>query len=102
VKLILGFDPGGNGRFGWAIAEAAKSLPLTVRETGQCSNSEEALRGLEERQDREDEIVAAGIDAPLFWTARGSRSVDKILRKALVRLGCPNSSGTVQNPNSLR
>ena len=47
-------------------------------------------------------VLAAGIDAPLFWGKKGNRAIDAILRQALKRSNFPTPGGTVQEVNSLR
>ena len=47
-------------------------------------------------------VVGAGIDAPLFWSERGNRHVDELVRNAIKKLGAPSTGGTVQQINSLR
>lgn len=81
--VLLGFDPGGSTgrRFGWCVIEDAPSLPLVVRAKGRAANADEAVRcALHVAGD--SKIVAAGIDAPMFWVATGGRIVDGIVRDA--------------------
>ena len=47
-------------------------------------------------------VLAAGIDAPMFWSPNGFRNVDQILLRVLEALNIENRSGTVQQLNSLR
>jgi len=99
MKVILGFDPGGAGKFGWAIANDAQFLPMTIVETGHCSSSEEALAVVRERLTEDQKVIAAGIDAPMFWTARGSRRVDDLLRDALGHRHCPSLDSHTYGPS---
>jgi hypothetical protein len=46
MELILGFAPGGSAsgaRFGWAIAENSKDVPLGVVATGTSAHAAAAL-----------------------------------------------------------
>ena len=105
--LILGFDPGGEGRFGWSICSVEDDELQRPLEMGLADDAEDALdqvkktinsSGLSGRA----HVLAAGIDAPLFWGRRGKREVDDVLRRALRDGMFPTPSGTVQQVNSLR
>lgn len=100
MEFIFGFDPGGAGAFGWCVATNPAAAPLGVRECGVVSVASEAADAAMEAVGRADEVVAAGIDAPLFWVPAGDRAADRKLRSAICSLGAP--SGTVQHVNSLR
>jgi len=102
MKLLAGFDPGGKGRFGWALAEWTQKLPLRVKEAGLCSNAEGAVQHVLAQLAEDDLLLCAGIDAPLFWSHHSRRIVDDKIRKAIANRGCNTASGTVQNPNSLQ
>lgn len=100
--LVLGFDPGGIGQFGWCVAESGGNHRIRIRASGMTDSAAEAHeRTLAHVRDR-TQIVAAGIDSPLFWVANGDREADKIIRKAMTDLGAANVHGTVQQVNSLR
>ena len=47
-------------------------------------------------------VLAAGIDAPMFWGTRGNREIDATIRNALKDTQFPTPGGTVQQVNSLR
>ena len=113
ATIVLGFDPGGQGRFGWGVCEA-KPEALELIASGLADNclqaaarSREAIREFSGRQEREPVVVAAGIDAPLYWGPEGRRHADDVVRNALAsalqQLGLPagSASGTVQHINSL-
>ncbi len=87
----FGADPGGANAFGVALLRADGSFESAV--VSHADGAMEWLRG------RLETILAAGIDAPLWWSsgASGDRAADKYLRKT-VRI----SGGTVQAANSLR
>ena len=95
-EVVLGFDPGGQKSFGWAVCESIAGR-LRVRKTGLTSNAVEAVTAVLP----DSRVVAAGIDAPMFWGQTGSRTADDLVRKALAQRGHPNAPGTVQSVNSL-
>lgn len=95
---FLGFDPGGAGAFGWCVLSGAQ-LPLQLRRRGIAHHAMEAVDGALSVVG-DSKARAAGIDAPLFWQARGDRNADQIVRKEVVRLGC--NGGTVNSVNSMR
>ena len=104
--IILGFDPGGIGNFGWSVCEA-DSGGLVRLETGLADDAEDAHRRsldvLGSRGAPSDlPVLAAGIDAPMFWSMGGGREADGWLRKALRDTGFGTPGGTVQEVNSLR
>jgi hypothetical protein len=102
MSVLLGFDPGGEDGFGWCVADYAPELPLPLRALGVVDNVHDALREVMARVSSGEQIVAAGIDAPLFWVSCGDRKADCILRTELRQLGSPHPGGTVQAVNSLR
>lgn len=106
--LILGFDPGGEGRrsqgeFGWSICKTINGTLQPPIETGLAKNARDALHkvkdALKHHRDGDLPVVAAGIDAPLFWNPQGKRTVDTYLKKVLKPFGMDNS---VNQINSLR
>lgn len=96
--VVLGFDPGGSKAFGWAVCRS-DGQRLHVQRTGVVSEAEEALVAVSKILPH---VVAAGIDAPLFWARSGGRRADAIVRKAVQACGHAGASGTVQQVNSLR
>jgi hypothetical protein len=102
MAVLLGFDPGGEDGYGWCIADHAPVLPLSIRATGVVDNARDALREALAHVGSGEQIVAAGIDAPLFWVPSGDRKADRVLRHELRDLGAPSPAGTVQAVNSLR
>src|SRR5437660_360415 len=102
MVVLLGFDPGGEDGFGWSVADDTPALPLTVRATGVVDNARSAVDAAMAQVKQGEHVVAAGIDAPLFWVATGDRTVDRIVRAELRRLGAASPGGTVQAVNSLR
>ncbi len=102
MSVILGFDPGGEDGFGWAILQSADTLPLRLLSGGVADNASEVLVAIRRALPPGEHPLAAGIDAPLFWATTGDRRVDYVLRAALRRLGARSPGGTVQAVNSLR
>lgn len=102
MAVLLGFDPGGEDGYGWCIADYAPDLPLQIRATGVVDNACDALDKTLAHVCAGEQIMAAGIDAPLFWVPSGDRHADELLRKDLRELGAPSPGGTVQAVNSLR
>lgn len=102
MGVVLGFDPGGQGCFGWCVCDDAPALPLNVRSTGLAENARTAVSAAIAHVAPGEPIVSAGIDAPLFWVTTGDRNADRIIRGELRSLGAPSPGGTVQHVNSLR
>ncbi len=100
MEVLLGFDPGGVGAYGWAVAEHSARLPLPLRATGVTNNAEEAITAALGAVGAVDDIKAAGIDAPLFWVAAGDRLADATVRTAICARG--SAGGTVQHVNRLQ
>ena len=109
--LILGFDPGGKdkgkGKFGWSICSTDNGNLQPPLETGLATNARNALLQVQQALGRysphgDVPVLAAGVDAPMFWSDNGSRTVDDVLRKALRDKQFPTPGGTVQQVNSLR
>ena len=110
VDFILGFDPGGKNRFGWSLCQTDGN-ELWRSKTGLADDAQDAIdrvkgaiKALADATPGNPRILAAGIDAPMFWSNRGNRAVDEIIRKALVASGFPSGKvgGTVQAVNALR
>ena len=106
IGLILGFDPGGAGRFGWSVCSAASDHLQQPFKTGLADDAWDALGQVKKAIKSSDlpghPVLAAGIDAPLFWGKKGNRDVDGAVRCALRRGKFPTPGGTVQQVNSLR
>ena len=114
LRFVLGFDPGGNKKFGWSLCEA-KPHGMERLRTGTLNDADEALqaakiavRDVSVSEGIDATVVAAGIDAPMYWSSKGGRTADAAVRKALTgardQLGMARNTaaGTVQNVNSLR
>ena len=99
--VVLGFDPGGKKAFGWAVC-GSNGQRLHVQRTGVVSDAEEAHAAVSEVLPANAHVVAAGIDAPLFWGRSRGRRADDIVRDAVKARGHGGASGTVQQVNSLR
>ena len=107
INLFLGFDTGGEGNFGWSICREV-DVQLQLQQTGLANNAWDALnRVIDSIAIRHYQgnlrVLAAGIDAPLFWTRTGTRAVEPIIRQALRDAGFPPGrlGGSPQAINSL-
>ena len=105
--LVLGFDPGGKGQFGWCVAEAISGGRIRLWETQKdADHAEDAVHRvielLRSRHRDLSDIEGAGIDSPLFWARKAHRDVDRTVREAIKACGARNAGGTVQQVNSLR
>jgi hypothetical protein len=98
--FVLGFDPGGIRQFGWCLAEAT-DRPRLIH-SGIANNADEAVDSVCADIDDSVQLLAAGIDSPLFWIGNGDRQVDQTVRAKMRAKGAPNVWGTVQSVNSLR
>ncbi|HED39686.1 MAG TPA: DUF429 domain-containing protein [Chromatiales bacterium] len=101
MEIYLGLDPGGKNQFGWSICQKDEER-LEIIKTGNASHAKAVLLAIKNNLPPQSVVVGAGIDAPLYWVADGSRYSDKLVRKAISKLGSDSSSGTVQQLNSLR
>lgn len=101
MEIYIGFDPGGDDRFGWAVC-SPKGHALHVLTTGRAAHAEEATTRVLSEASNKGMVVGVGIDAPLFWTEGGGRDVDNLVRCAIRQLGAPWPGGTVQHINALR
>ena len=97
--VLIGLDPGGRVAFGWSIVEDAATLPLRVLASGVADCAAEAVRSVVDAAGAAH-VLAAGVDAPLYWVSDGDRASDGQLREAICARG--SSGGTVQHVNSLR
>ncbi len=102
--IILGFDPGGRGKFGWSVCETTGGQLLSPALTGLANDAWHAMDQVQKALPDNLPVLAAGIDAPLFWSKTGDRTVDIVLRQALRDTKFPASKlgGTVQTTNSLQ
>ncbi len=102
MDLLIGLDPGGKRNFGWCIVAHRVHMPSRPIASGLADNASEAIVAALCCVPHDGRLVAAGIDAPLFWSRKGPRIADKRVRDAIHRAGAPHASGTVQDVNSLR
>lgn len=109
MGLILGFDPGGRGRFGWSVCSATSANLQPPLETGLADDALDAFDKVKNAIRRSSfpsniRVLAAGIDAPMFWSISGTRTADKVIRQALRSNQFPSTKlgGAVQEVNSLR
>ena len=97
--ILFGFDPGGLNNFGWACLSIGKSgIPVSLN-TGCSSNAPDAITEASHHASGKAP-AAVGIDAPLFWIAKGDRLADAGIRTRVCAAG--GTSGNVGNVNSLR
>ena len=96
--MFIGFDPGGAGAFGWCVLTGNKA-PLQLVARGVSNHASAAVQSAINAVDGK-QVVAAGIDAPLFWQSQGDRQVDARVRERIVQLGA--RGGTVNSVNSMR
>ena len=101
MNIFLGFDPGGDNSFGWAVCHQEGNT-LRVITTGRAGRAKAAVEQALSASSGMGTVVAAGIDAPLFWTEDAGRDVDNLVRRAIQTLGAVAPGGTVQHFNSLR
>ncbi len=102
MDFLLGFDPGGKRNFGWCVVAHGVDMPNQPIAAGLADNASGAIVAALGCIPHDGRLVAAGIDAPLFWSRTGSRIADKQVRDAISRAGAPHAAGTVQDVNSLR
>ena len=77
--------------------------PVRVRTTGAERHAEAAVTAALNHVRPKDQVVAAAIDSPLYWTATGERVADVKIRNDICQLGAGSSAGgTVQHPNCLQ
>jgi hypothetical protein len=101
MDIYLGFDPGGENRFGWAVC-SSNDGELKVICTGIADHAKGAVAAAVSKIPENGNVNGVGIDAPLFWITNGGRRVDEVVRDAINQLGAPYPGGTVQQVNSLR
>lgn len=104
MPSILGFDPGGIHNFGWCVCANNANLPLVIYATGTVNHAAGAIAAAGAAIPQNDQVVGAGIDAPMFWRTDGDRIVDQLVREGLINSGAPPGivGGVVQNVNALR
>ena len=104
--FILGFDPGGKKGFGWSVCTYDDG-EIRSHESGVVNNAAEVMQALARTLPASANVVAAGIDAPMFWSCIGNRHVDVIIRNERrgrhlpIGEGFPESGGAVSAVNSL-
>ena len=89
--VVLGFAPGGRGNFGWSVCLTDGGDLLTVSKTGLGGDAEDVIGKV--RIEMESlglsgvKVLAAGIDAPMFWGGKGNREIDDIISKGIKKGG---------------
>lgn len=87
--IVLGFDPGGKTekKFGWSVCCTDGSNLLTVLKTGLGGDAEDVIgkvrMAMESLGLSRAKVLAAGIDAPMFWSKKGDRQIDDTIRKEI-------------------
>jgi len=94
--VILGFDPGGQERFGWAVLNC-RQPPFALLGSGVASTARGAVRAAC-RVAGPANIRAAAVDSPLFWSVLSGRAADQLLRDKLAPF---RAGSTVLEVNSL-
>ena len=102
--IILGFDPGGAGNFGWSVCVTGNGRLVKRLAACVANDALSALRAVEEclktnLTNPDTRVLAAGVDAPMFWSRTGSRAVDGLLRDRVRAAGITSS---VMQINSLQ
>lgn len=93
TNVILGFDPGGNDKFGWSICcDHPSGMLQPPLKTGLADDAPDAISKVKRALKSPDfpanpNVLAAGIEAPLFWNRRGCREIDNLLDCALRHTG---------------
>ena len=106
--VILGFDPGGRndraprGNFGWSVCKMVGCRLIPPATAGLARDAVDALDQVREALACQGHppVLAAGIDAPMFWGQHGNRIVDGVVREALSDIQVP--AGMVIAVNGLR
>ena len=92
MDIFLGFDPGGSGgkrarkgKFGWSICREVGGQLERVT-TGLAKEAWGALSQVKDELEHYNgqgnaRVLAAGIDAPLFWTKTSKREVDDFIEQ---------------------
>lgn len=85
IEVFLGFDPGGIGNFGWSICREDGEGEFEQWKSGVANNAGEVITAVLGKLPPNARVLAAGIDAPLFWDRTGSthRRVDEVIREAV-------------------
>ena len=89
--IVLGFDPGGRGNFVWSVCLTDGGNLLTVSKTGLGGDAEDVIGKV--RIEMESlglsggKVLAAGIDAPMFWGGKGNREIDDLISKEIKKGG---------------
>ena len=102
MSVLLGFDPGGDRRFGWCVCEDVEGLPLTIRATDCSGTVNDAMESALAQIGDGEQPIGVGVDAPMYWVRNSGRRVDREVRSAIREAGAPNPPGRVQHVNSLR
>ena len=85
TELVLGFDPGGKGKFGWSVCRIEGCHILPPSETGVANNTRQVLCKIrcvveDYTSSKNVRVLAVGIDAPMVWSMETWRRVDQIVK----------------------
>ena len=107
VEIFLGFDPGGKmegGKFGWSICQTNRGIfPLSGSgiETGVAKYAEDAIKQVSDNLMSNASVLAAGIDAPMFWSVTGEeRQIDAVIKAAVKKAA--ETQGSIKGPGRKR
>lgn len=89
-EYLLSFDPGGKGKFAWAIINS--SLDPSSLITGTADNCEQAFT--HSLKSFSGNLICIAIDSPMAWSYSGVREVDNRINKIY--------ANSAQHINSLR
>ncbi len=100
VNLYLGFDPGGVGHFGWSICREVAGQLEPPAKTGLANNARDALNRVSAAiapcaVKATVSVLAAGIDAPLFWSSTGGRVIDNQATLGVAHMAVNSLPGSV-------
>ena len=82
VDVVLGFDPGGINHFGWSICLSHPGY-LQLHQTGIANNAKKVFEAVLSSLPADANVLASGIEAPMFWGETGDRLVDSLLKDAV-------------------
>ena len=91
ASIVLGFDPGGRGNFGWSVCLTDGGNLLTRSKTGLGGDAEDVIGNVRMAMESLElsgvKVLAAGIDAPMFWGGKGNREIDALIGKEINKGG---------------
>ena len=89
--IVLGFDPGGQGNFGWSVCLTDGGNLLPPSKTGLGGDAEDVIgkvrMAMESLGLSGAKVLAAGIDAPMFWSGKRNREIDDLISMEIKKGG---------------